>query len=130
MARATQLCLALENRPGQLAKVTGALARAKVNINAISVADTVDCCLIRMVVDAPGKAKKVLQKAKVAFWQQPVLVVKMPNKPGQLAGVARKLAAAGVNLEYVYGSTAGTGKDSTVVLRVDNITKAQRKLKA
>jgi len=129
MAKATQFCVTLENRPGQLAKVTGALARAKVNIEAISVADTADCCLVRLVTSAAAKTKQALTKAKVSFCQQPVLTVKLPNAPGQLAALARKLADAGVNVQYVYGSAAAAGQDSTIVLRVDDLDKAQKVLK-
>jgi len=129
MARVNQFCVVLENRPGQLAKLSAALARAKVNIQAISVADTADCCLVRFVAEPVAKARQALKRLGAAYCQQPVVVVRLPNEPGQLAVLADKLARAGVNIDYLYGSAAGAGQESIVVLRVDNPDKAQNVLK-
>ena len=124
MARAMQLCVCLENKPGQLARLSAALARAKVNIEAISVVDTATCGLVRLVTSAKAKAREALARAGMAPCQQAVIALRLPNEPGALAGVARKLAGAGVNIDYVYGSAAQAGKPSLLVLGVDNIAKA------
>jgi len=126
MARGTQLSVALENKPGQLAKLAGALARAKVNIRAISVVDSAECGVVRLVTSSNAQAKKALQKAKMMVTQQPVIVLKLQDQVGALAAVSRKLAAKKVNIAYVYGSAAGAGKASVVVIGVDNVAKAAK----
>jgi len=126
MARGTQLSVALENKPGQIAKVGAALARAKVNIEAISVADSADMGVVRLVTSANPRARAALKRAGMHVVQSPVLIVKLPNEPGALAAAAMKLAAAGVNIEYVYGSAARPGQPSTIVFGVSNITRAAK----
>lgn len=126
MARGTQLSVVVENKPGQLAKVCAALTRAKVNIDAVTVVDTAEAGIIRLVTSSNAKAKVALQKAGMNVMQQSVLVVKMANTPGALATAARKLAAKGINIEYVYGSGAPKGQLSTIVLGVSDIIKAAK----
>jgi hypothetical protein len=129
MAKATQLCLCLENKPGQLAKMGSVLARAKVNIRAISVVDTATCGLIRVITSSSAKAKAALKKAGIDACQQSVIVLKLKDAPGALGGISKKLAAAKVNIDYVYGSGSGAGKESLIVLGVDNLAKALKVLK-
>jgi hypothetical protein len=126
MARGTQLSVTLENKPGQLAKLGAALARAKVNIEAISVLDSSDVGVIRLVTSSNAKARAALKRAGMGVIQQPVLIVNLPNQPGALGAAARKLAAAKVNIEFVYGSAAGAGKPSKIVIGVSNIARAAK----
>ncbi len=118
--------MTLENKPGQLAKAAAALARAKVNIQAISVVDAEELGIIRMVTSSNAKARAALKRAGMAVVQSPVLVAKLPNEPGALASAARKLAAAKVNIEYIYGSAARRGEASTIVLAVSDIARAAK----
>ncbi|MBM3476916.1 MAG: ACT domain-containing protein [Armatimonadetes bacterium] len=124
MPRGTQLTVVLENKPGQLAKMAAALKKAKVNIQAISVVDSVDTGVIRMVVDSPAKAKQALAQAKITVTQQLVLVVDLCNEPGALQGLAAKLSAADVNINYIYGSVTKTGAEGRLVLGVDKLGQA------
>jgi len=126
MARGTQLSVALENKPGQLARVAAAVARAKVNIQAISVVDSTEMGVVRLVTSSNAKARAALKKAGMMVAQSPVIVAKMPNEPGALAAAAKKLAAARVNIEYVYGSAARAGEPSTIVFGVSDIARAAR----
>jgi len=126
MARGTQLSVMMENRPGQLAKLGATLARAKVNIEAISVIDSSEVGVVRLVTSANAKARAALKKAGMTVVQQPVLVAKLANEPGALGAAARKLAAAKVNIEFVYGSAAGAGKLSTIVIGVSDIARAAK----
>jgi hypothetical protein len=126
MARGTQLSVALENKPGQLAKVGAALARAKVNIEAISVASSAEIGVVRLVTSANAKAKAALRKAGLAVVQQPVLIARLFNRPGALAEAASKLAVAKVNIEYLYGSGAPAGQRSTLVIAVSDIARAAK----
>lgn len=123
MARATQFCIGLPNKAGVLAKLCTTLTRAKVNIEAISVADSTDCCWVRLVVTPAAKAKAALTKGKYNFCTQQVVTVKAVNKPGELGRIAAKLARAGVNINYAYGS-ASDGKTSLLVLSVSNMARA------
>jgi len=126
MPRATQLSVAMENRPGQLAKIGAALARARVNIEAISVVDSADVGVVRLVTSSSAKAAAALKRAGMTVVQQPVLVVKLPNEPGALGSAAAKLAAAKVNISYAYGSAAGRGAMSTLVFGVSDIAQAAK----
>ena len=126
MARGTQLSLALENKPGQVAKVAATLARAKVNIEAISVVDSAEVGVVRLITSSNAKARAALKKAGLNVVQTPVIITKLPNEPGALAAAARKLAAAKVNVEYIYGSAARKGQPSTIVIGVSDIERAAK----
>jgi hypothetical protein len=128
MPRATQLSVPMENKPGQLARIGSALARAKVNIEAISVVDSAEVGVVRLVTSSSAKAAAALKRAGMAAVQQPVLVVKLPNEPGALAKAAAKLAAAKINIAYAYGSAAAPGAMSTIVMAVSDLAKAARAL--
>ena len=126
MTRGTQLSLALENKPGQVAKVAATLARAKVNIEAISVVDSAEVGVVRLVTSSNAKARAALKKAGLNVVQTPVIIAKLPNEPGALAQAARKLAAAKVNVEYIYGSAARKGQPSTIVIGVSDVERAAK----
>ncbi|MFH0980832.1 MAG: hypothetical protein V2A79_04765 [Planctomycetota bacterium] len=129
MAKATQFCVGLDNQPGTLAKLCAALARAKVNIGAISVADNAECCWVRLVATPTAAAKAALKKGRFNFCTQRVLTVKLANRPGELQGIAAQLARAGVNMNYVYGSNA-EGASSMLVLSVCDLDRAAKALGA
>jgi hypothetical protein len=124
MPRGTQISVCLRNEPGALAKVTAALRAKKVNVEAISVVDNADAGIVRIVPSSPGAAKKALAKFGVST--QPVLLLRLADKVGQLERVAARLARAKVNINYVYGSAAGAGRPSTVVLGVSDLAKAAK----
>jgi len=130
MAVVKQLSVFLANKPGALARLYHSFARAKVNLIAITVSDTVDHAVVRMVVDDPERAEALLEQHGVLVVDNDVLAIRLTNKPGALAQLAEKLANAKVNIEYAYG-TAGTGKNSSLlILRVNNLAKARKVLKA
>lgn len=126
MARGTQVSVTLENKPGQLAKAAGALARAKVNIRAISVVDAAEVGVVRMVTSSNVRAAAALKKAGMTVVRQPVIIAELPNEVGALAAATRKLAAAKINVEYIYGSAARSGEPSTIVIGVSDIARAAR----
>ena len=123
MAKATEFCIGLDNKPGTLAKLCGTLKRAKVNIDAVSVSENAECCWVRMVASPAATAKRVLGKARYHFCVQPVLTLPAHNRPGELERVASKLGRAGVNINYVYGSNS-KGVPSTLVLSVSDLKRA------
>ncbi len=129
MARATQFCVGLDNKPGTLAGLCGALKRGKVNIVAISVSDSADCCWVRLVASPVAAARAALTKGRFNFCMQRVLVLRVAHRPGVMQGIAAKLAKAGVNINYVYGSNA-EGPSSTLVLSTGNLDRAAKALKS
>src|SRR5947199_5947485 len=99
---ATQLAVFLENRPGALARVSEALAKAGINIHALTISDTVDHSVVRMVVSDPTKALMLLGEAGVLALENDVVLIEAENEPGMLAAVAERLGKANVNIEYLY----------------------------
>ena len=124
MPKTTQLTLTLESKPGVLAKISQALAGAGVNITAICAAETAGRGKIRMVVSDPARAKEALPAAKLRCGEEPALMVTLEDRPGALARVAEKLAAAKINIKCAYATTGGMGGSTTVVLSVSNVDKA------
>jgi len=125
---ATQLAVFLANRPGALARVCEALAKAEININALATSDTVDHTVVRMVVSDPTKALMLLGEAGVLALEAEVLMIETANQPGVLATIAERLAQVDVNIEYVY-LAGGRGADrGLIILRPSDIEKAQSAL--
>ncbi len=124
MPKTTQLTLALQSKPGVLAKISQALAGAGVNITAICAAETAGRGKIRMVVSDPARAKEALKAAKLRCGEEQALILTLEDRPGALARVADKLAAAKINIKCAYATTGGLGGSATVVLSVSNADKA------
>lgn len=126
MAKATktkQLSFTLPNRPGLLSEIASALAGAKVNIIAICAYEMGQTASFVMNVDSNTKAKKALAGIGADVKEEDVVVVEMPNKVGELEKVAKRIADAGINIEYVYGTTS-TGKTSSCIFKTANNKKA------
>ena len=123
-----QLAIFLDNRPGMLARVADALAEAKINIYAIAISDTVDHSVIRMVVSDYRRALHMFEEHGTLVVEDDVLVVDGSNKPGELAKIAHKLAAAKVNIEYCYSATSPDAKKGLMIMRVSNAAKALKVL--
>lgn len=123
-----QLAVFLDNRPGTLARLADALGAAKVNIYAIMTSDTVDHSVIRMVVSDYRRALLVLEEHGTLVVEDDVVMVVGKNTPGQLAGIAHKLADAKVNIEYCYSATPPNAKNGLLIMRVSNPAKALKAL--
>jgi len=119
-----QLALFLDNRPGMLAKVCDVLAAEKINIYAISTSDTVDHSVIRMVVSNPDRALRIFEEHGTLVVDDEVLMIEGGNKPGSLASISRRLAAAKINIEYCYCATSPSSKSGLLIARVSNAKKA------
>lgn len=127
---ATQLAVFLENRPGALARVCEALAKAGVNIHAMTVSDTVDHSVIRMVVSDPTKALMLLGERGVLAFENDVLCIDAANEMGVLGKIADALSRAEVNIEYAYFASEGTSPKGWIILRPSNLEKAREALNA
>ncbi len=126
MAKTMQLTVCLENKPGQAAKVGDTLRRAGVNILAISVVETTDTGVIRLIADRASTAAAALDKAGMKVTRQNVLTVSLPNEPGALGTMAGKLSRAGVNINYLYGSAPKGAEEATVIIGVDDVERAMK----
>jgi hypothetical protein len=121
-----QLSFSLPNKIGLLAEVTGALAKAGVNIEAICAYER-GYGFFMMVTDSPAKAKKVITKMEGMVHLEEVIAVDMPNKVGQLEKVTAAVAKAGIDIHFVYGSP-GDGKKGVMVLKTSNDKKVLKLL--
>ena len=128
MQIATQLSLFLENRPGTLAAVCAALAKAKINIYALTVSDTVDHAVVRMVVSDTARALHLFGERGVLVLENEVLMIEADNRPGVLVEIAGKLGRARANIEYLYLGGAPTSKKSLIIVRATNVQKAFKAL--
>jgi hypothetical protein len=117
----TQLAVFMENRPGMLARVAQALAKANINILALSILDTVDHAIIRMVVDKTKEAERVLAELRAMVQAREVVFMDVPNTVGALAGIAERLAEAGINIEYAYCTTPPSQSAGALILRTNDL---------
>jgi hypothetical protein len=117
-----QLSIFLENKPGVLSEVCKALGTRDINIRGISVSDTVDHAVVRLIVDKPQEALHVLGEHGALVVETDVLEVKLDNRPGELARLAAKFARGKLNIEYAYGTA--DGGQATVFIRVSDLKKA------
>ena len=124
MSIVKQLTILLENKPGALAQVCSELATKDINILAMSVLDTIDSGLIRMVVSDPARAKKVLEGDSLNVIETDVLSLEMTDKPGTLAEIAKQLYKARINIEYAYVSVPPDKGKSLGIFWVSNLKKA------
>lgn len=116
----TQLSAFLANQPGVVARLCEALAEKGVNILAMTVLDTVDIGTMRIVVDDLEVAKESLDQAGAAYVEVPVITIPIPNTQGGFGHIARVLAAANINIEYVYVSSIPGTEYSLGVFRVSD----------
>jgi hypothetical protein len=124
-----QLSVFLANKPGTLADVCDELAKAGINIFALTISDTADHSVVRMVVSDPDKALSIFEERGVLTVVSKVLAVENNNKPGALARIATRLAKAKINIEYAYLATSPGAKIGLLIMRVDDTKKALKVLK-
>lgn len=123
-----QLAIFLDNRPGTLARLADALAKANINIYAICISDTVDHSVIRLVVSDYRKALHMFEEHGTLVVEDDVIMVEGSNRPGELARIAHLLADAKINIEYCYSATAPEARKGMLILRVSNPAKALKVL--
>ena len=117
-----QLSFTMPNRAGLLSEVTVAVLSAKVNINTLCAYELENNAYFMLTVDSNAKTKKALAKLGIESKEEDVVAVEMPNRVGELEKVAKKIADAGININYIYGTT-GTGKSSICVFKTSDNTK-------
>ena len=123
-----QFSIFMVNKPGVLAQVLGEFARAKINIIAITMMDSAEHGVMRVIFTAPKRAKEVLSRLNMPYNETDVLCVNLTNKSGALAAVAEKLAKNHINISYAYCTAGASGGRTTGVLKVADLKKAMRVL--
>ena len=123
-----QLSVFLENRPGQLAAAVRLISQAGVNIRALSLADTKDFGLLRLIVDDVPQAKAVLSEHSIVL-ETPVIAARMDDVSGALDRILRLLETTQINVEYMYAFTGAAAGSAYVVLRVDDAEAAEAALR-
>ena len=124
----TQFSIFMVNKPGVLARVLSEFALAKINIMAITMMDSMEHGVMRVVFASPDKAKKVLEKINMPFNETDVLCITLTNQSGALALVAEKLARNHINISYAYCTAGAKGGRTTGILKVANVQKAMKVL--
>lgn len=119
-----QLSIFIENKPGRLAEITEVLANAEVDIRAISVADTSDFGILRVIVDRPKEAVLVLREHGMTVSLTNVLAVGISDEKGTFAKVIRVLSNAGVDVEYIYAFVSRDQGKAYVIIRTDKSARA------
>lgn len=125
---ASQFSVFMVNKPGVLALALSEFAKAKVNITAITMMDSAEHGVMRVVFEKPEKAKEILSKLNMPYNETDVLCVDLANKSGELAVVAEKLSKGHVNISYAYCTAGGKGGRTTGVLKVSDVKKAMKLL--
>lgn len=116
-----QISVFLENTKGRLAEVTDLLGRGGINLRALTVADTKDFGILRLVVDNPDKALELLGKGGFTAKVTEVIGIEVDDSPGGLAAVLNLLSKEEVNLEYIYSSLENSSSKAVIIFRIENI---------
>ena len=119
-----QIAIFLENRSGRLAEITAVLAENGINIRALSLADTADFGILRLIVNDTEKAKQILKENGFTVGKTEVLVVEVPDHPGGLAGTLQVIKDAGLNVEYMYAFAQRSGETGLIIFRFDEVDAA------
>jgi hypothetical protein len=119
-----QIAVFLENKSGRLAEITSTLAKNSINIRALSVADTADFGILRLIVDRVEDAKTVLKENGFTVGITNVIAVEVADKTGGLASVLQCIQKAGINVEYMYAFVNKTGENAVLIFRFDKIEEA------
>jgi hypothetical protein len=125
----TQFSVFLVNKPGVLAQVTNALAAEKVNLLAVTLVDSQEHGVLRLVAENAGRTRDVLKKLNLPMTETDVLCVDLPNRPGALADVATLLGKEHININYAYVTSGAPGGRTTGIFKVADQSKALHVLK-
>ena len=128
MQQRTQFSVFLVNKPGVLASVASELTRARVNLIALTLMDSMEHGVLRVVCDKPDEARDVLGRTHDRWTETEVLVLELRNEPGAFASVAQRLADEHINISYAYATAGAKGGRTTAVFKVADMKKAAKVL--
>jgi len=119
-----QLSIFLENRSGRLAEITGVLARAGINIRALSLADTADFGILRLIVNEPARAAETLRGNGFTVATNEMVALEVPDRPGGLWEILTAVGEAALNVEYMYAFVRRSHENAVVMFRFDEPDRA------
>ena len=122
----TQFSIFLINKPGILSKACQELGRAKINIVAMTMMDSMEHGVLRLVTDGVEQTREVLGELNIPMTETDVLSVQMPNRPGAMADICSRLADAHVSVSYAYCTTGSRGGKTVGVFKVGDLKKAAK----
>ena len=125
-----QISIFIENKSGRLAEVTRVLGNQGINIRALSLADTSDFGILRLIVDQTDLAKATLKEQGFTVSKTEVVAVEVPDQPGGLYSILKVLDDAKVNVEYMYAFVERCGGNAVIIFRFDDSTQAIKVLLA
>ena len=123
-----QISIFLENKAGRLAEISRVVAEAGVNVRALSLADTSDFGILRLIVNDNDKAKAALKEHGFTVGKTDVVAVQVEDRPGGLSGVLDILSRENINVEYMYAFVQHSGEDAVIIFRFDDIDVAVKLL--
>jgi hypothetical protein len=123
-----QISIFIENKSGRLAEVSTILGSAGVNIRALSLADTSDFGILRLIVNDRDKAMSALKEKGFTVSKTEVVAVEVPDQPGGLAGILHVLDNDSINVEYMYAFVERCGANAVIIFRFDETEKAIKSL--
>ncbi len=115
-----QISIFLENKPGGLEEVSRILKDAGINIRTLSLADTTDFGILRLIVNDVEAASRVLKENGFRVSRTTVVAVEVPDRPGGLHGILAVLSQHGINVEYLYAFVEKSGQNAVIIFRFDN----------
>jgi hypothetical protein len=124
-----QISIFLENKKGRLYEAIDTLAKAKINIRALSIADTSEFGILRLIVPEPDKAKEALEKSGFTVRENNVIAIGVSDQPGGLSEALKILNDAQINVEYLYAFVEKTARKAVVVIRTEKADAAVKALK-
>jgi hypothetical protein len=119
-----QISIFIENKSGRLAEVSRILGEAGINIRALSLADTSDFGILRLIVNDREKAQAVLKENGFTVSKTEVVAVEVPDRPGGLAAILQTLDSERINVEYMYAFVERCGENAVIIFRFDETEKA------
>ncbi|MBI4634574.1 MAG: ACT domain-containing protein [Deltaproteobacteria bacterium] len=125
-----QISVFLENKSGSLADVTEVMARAGINIRALSLADTTDFGILRLIVNDPEETTAVLKKNGFTVGKTEVIAIEVPDRPGGMARILTAIKGRGIDVEYMYAFVQVSRKNAIIIFRFDDLDKAIAALQA
>lgn len=125
-----QISIFLENSAGRMAEVTRVLKDGGINLRAIMIADTADFGILRIIVDNPANAIKILTAAKFTTRTTDVLSITIADKVGSLSNVLTLFEKNNINIEYLYAALDKVGETAVIIFKVENIEKGLKVVEA
>lgn len=119
-----QISIFIENKSGRLAEIARTLGDAGINIRALSLADTTDFGILRLIVNDREKAKLILKEKGFTVSKTEVVAVEVPDRPGGLSEILQTLDSESINVEYMYAFVERCGENAVIIFRFDETEKA------